>query len=152
MGSRSHLCLCVCVCVCVWVGVSDYRNELINPGVARLRLYISCANLVLYCQILGVCPRVPGLSVAPVTGSLIVFLTSSWIISAVSCPLHPCATETFQPSARLLWTHLCIFREFQINCLFSNRYWILSLHPCDRKDLTIDGFKRRLQHCKSFCL
>ncbi len=50
--------------------MSDYRNELINPGVACLRLYIRCANLALFCQILGVCPRVPGLSVAPVTGSL----------------------------------------------------------------------------------
>ncbi len=104
------VCVCVCVCVCEWVW-SDYRNELINPGVARLRLYISCANLALYCQILGVCPRVPGLSVAPVTGSLIGFLTSSWDYSAVSCPLHPCATETFQPSARLMWTHICVSSE-----------------------------------------
>ncbi len=54
--------------------MSDYRNELISPGVARLRLYIRCANLALFCQILGVCPRVPGLSVAPVTGSLVGFL------------------------------------------------------------------------------
>ncbi len=78
--------------------------------------------------------------------------SSSWplpgIISAVSCPLHPCATETFQPSARLLWTHLCIFREFQINCLFSTRYWILSLHPCDRGSNIICNVSPQMQSCK----
>ncbi len=103
--------------------MSDYRNELIIPGVARLRLYISCANLALYCQILGVCPRVPGLSVAPVTGSLIGFLTSSWDLFCCELPIASLRYRDFSVLSKTdVDSHLCIFGDFLINCLFSTRY------------------------------
>ncbi len=135
MGSRSHLCsVLLCVCVCVWVGVSDCHNELISPGVARLRLYISCANFALYCQILGVCPRVPGLSVAPVTGSLVGFLASSWDFFFCELPIASLRYRDFSALSQTdVDSHLCIFWDFLINCLFSIRYWILTLLPCDRR-------------------
>ncbi len=97
--------------------MSDYHNELINPGVARLRLYISCANLALYCQILGVCPRVPGLSVAPVTGSLIGFLTSSWDYFCRELPIASLRYGDFSALSKTdVDSHFCIFGDFQINC------------------------------------
>ncbi len=90
--------------------MSDCRNELISPGVARLRLYIRCANLALYCQILGVCPRVPGLSVAPVTGSLVGFLASSWDFFFCELPIASLHYRDFSALSQTdVDSHLCIF-------------------------------------------
>ncbi len=89
--------------------MSDYRNELISPGVARLRLYIRCANLALFCQILGVCPHMPGLSVAPVTGSLVGFLDSSRDFFFRELPIASLRYRVLSALSQIdVDSHLCI--------------------------------------------
>ncbi len=90
--------------------MSDYGNELISPGVASLQLYIRCANLTLFCQILGVCPRVPVLSVAPVTGSLVSFLDSSRDFFFRELPIASLRYRDLSALSQInVDSHLCIF-------------------------------------------